>query len=509
MRSRLSPHLGGFLFLLVAAGCDAADPLGSEGALAFRRTDSPSGTNVVVVSYNRIDVSWQDNSPNETGFEVHRAPGAAGTFALIATTTAGVTSYGDGGLNGATEYCYKVRALRTTGKNTTYSDFSNASCGTTLPVPVPAAPSQANAVPAYSTLIALSWQDNSTDENGFQVEFSLDAGTSWQSIGWNPPANATTINHYGRTPDQTVCYRVMAFNSFGNSLPSNMDCTAPPIAPVPLSANGVSGPAIDLSWPDLSAVEDGYEVRRAGPNGQWSTVAVLARDSRSYHDVGIVADTRYSYSVAATKDGGYSDFSAATAMSVSAPPPAPTVITAVPQNSSTIAVNWAAQTDNVESFRLERSIDAGATWVFVGTTPFNQSGWWDAVLSEQRTCYRVFAVNNAGESASGVACSAAPAVPTDLSATGVNGGIIDLSWTDNSSVEDGYEVWQVIYDCGYYYYCYTYYSLVEILSENATSFRHSGLDPNAFYTYVVVARKDGGYSDLSNEVGSYPGLIVL
>ncbi len=146
--------------------------------------------------------------------------------------------------------------------------------------------------------------------------------------------------------------------------------------------------------------------------------------------------------------------------------------------------------------------------MFVGTTPFNQSGWWDAVLSEQRTCYRVFAVNNAGESASSVACSAAPAVPTNLSATAVNGGIIDLSWTDNSSVEDGYEVWLVSYDCGYYYYCYPYYSLVEILSENATSFRHSGLDPNAFYTYVVVARKDGGYSDLSNEAGSYPGPIV-
>jgi len=178
MRASLFPRLAIAVLLLLAAGCDAADPLGSELA-AFRKTDSPSGTSLVVIAYNRIDVSWQDNSPNETGFELQRAPGAAGTFAPIATTTAGVTSYADGGLNAVTEYCYKVRAFRTTGRNTTYSDFSNTSCGTTLPLPVPAAPSQANAVPVYSTLIALSWRDNSTDENGFQVEFSLDAGSSW------------------------------------------------------------------------------------------------------------------------------------------------------------------------------------------------------------------------------------------------------------------------------------------------------------------------------------------
>jgi fibronectin type III domain protein len=508
MHERRFSQLGTMLLLLVVAGCDAADPLGSELALAFRRTDSPSGTSLVVVAYNQINVSWQDNSPNETGFEVHRAPGAAGTFALIATTTAGVTSYADGGLSGATEYCYKVRALRTTGKNTTYSDFSNASCGTTLPVPVPAAPSEANAVPSYSTLIALSWRDNSTDESGFRVEFSLDAGTSWQSIGWDPPANATSINHSGRTPDQSVCYRVMAFNGYGNSLPSNMDCTAPPLAPAPLTANGVSGPAIDLSWPDLSAVEDGYEVRRAGPDGQWSTVVRLAAGSQSYHDVGIAAGIRYSYTVAATRDGGYSDFSSASAMSVSAPPPAPTAISAVPQNSSYIAVSWAGPTDNVERFRIERSTDGGTSWSAAGTADWYYQSFWDGVLSEQRTCYRVIAVNSAGESASGVACSTAPLFATDLSATPVNGGIIDLSWTDNSSVEDGYEVWQVVNSCGYYYYCYPYYSLLEVLPANATSFRHSGLDPNTFYSYVVVARKDGGYSNLSIEVGSYPGPIV-
>ncbi|MGH7568530.1 MAG: fibronectin type III domain-containing protein, partial [Gemmatimonadales bacterium] len=37
---------------------------------------------------------------------------------------------------------------------------------------------------------------------------------------------------------------------------------------------------------------------------------------------------------------------------------------------------------------------------------------------------------------------------------------------------------------------------------NATSYTHSGLAPGTFYTYRVVALKDGGYSDPSNEAGA-------
>ena len=504
MRKRRYLQLGALLLLSVAASCDAADPLGTE-LLAFRRTDSPSGTTVAVIAYNRIDVSWQDNSPNETGFQVHRALAAAGPFSEIATTAAGATGYADGGLNAVTQYCYKVRAFRTTGKSTTFSAFSNTACGTTLSLPVPAPPSGANAIPSSSNSIALSWTDNSSNENGFRVEFSRNAGTSWQSAGSDLPAGSTTFTHWISAPDQTVCYRIMAFNNFGNSPSSNVDCTAQPIAPNPLSATGVAGPAIDLAWPDLSAVEDGYEVQRAGSDGQWSTVVVLSAGSTGYHDAGITAGIRYTYRVGATKDGGYSDFSYANAMSVTTPPPAPTAISVIPQSSSIIAVNWVGATENVEQFRVERSIDDGGSWLTVGTVYWNEAASYDAVQSEQSYCYRVVAMNSAGESApSDADCSAAPAAPTWLSVTPVNGGALDLSWNDNSTVEDGYEVRQLIPNC-YYYYCYPYYVTLQILPPNTTTFRHSGLDPLSYYIYVVLARKDGGYSDLSPEWVAYPG----
>ena len=108
------------------------------GASAAAQVNAPSNTNAISVSDGRIDVSWQDNSTNETGFEVHRsATGSAGVFTLVATTTANVTARTDTGLNPSTQYCYKARAFITVGSGTSYSDFSNTACATTLAPPPP------------------------------------------------------------------------------------------------------------------------------------------------------------------------------------------------------------------------------------------------------------------------------------------------------------------------------------------------------------------------------------
>ncbi len=498
---RVSPLL---LIPLLACNNDE-DPL----APSLMLVNPPASLAATAIAFNLIGLTWQDNANNETGFEVHRSSGGpSGAFALLATTGAGAVSYSDYAVSSSTQYCYKARTFRTTGRKNNYSAFSNVACATTPAPPLPAAPSSANAVPAYSLAVTLTWIDNSSDENGFRIEFSLDPDGPWQLIG-STGANTTSLTQWGRTPEQTVCYRVSAFNNFGSSPPSDVDCTAPPLWPYPVTARGVAGPAIDLAWTDRSGVEDGYEVRRAGPDWQWSTVAVLPAGAQGYHDASIAADIRYTYNVAARKDGGYSDFTSASAMGASAPPSAPTSVDAVPQSSSSIAVNWAGQSANVDEFRIERSSNEGTSWDSVGTAGWDQSGFAEyGLASDVRLCYRVIALNSAGESApSSVDCATPPARPTGLSANPVSGeAAIDVTWVPNVGAVAGYEVWLVYTDCGYYYYyCYTYYVTVAVLDANTTTYRHSGLDPSTFYTYVVVARKDGGYSDVSDQAGSYPG----
>src|SRR6266850_2162917 len=114
----------------------ALESVATIGASAAPQLNAPSNTNAVAVSDSQVNASWQDNSPNETGFEVQRsANGPNGAFILIATTTASVTSRADTGLNSSTQYCYEVRAFITVNSVTSYSGFSNAACATTLPPP--------------------------------------------------------------------------------------------------------------------------------------------------------------------------------------------------------------------------------------------------------------------------------------------------------------------------------------------------------------------------------------
>jgi hypothetical protein len=289
-------------------GCDRRDPLAPSPSLAIVST--PVSLTASPVATNQIDLAWQDNATNETGFEVHRSTtGAGGTFTLWAVTGAGVTSYGDVGLNPSTQYCYTVRAFRTTGRKTSYSAFSVTACATTPappPPPPPAAPSEVNAWPSGSTAVGVGWRDNSTTEDGFRIERSLDAGASWTIAGTNGPPDAfNDFYDIGRTSEHPVCYRVIAFNASGDSPPSSTDCTTPPAGPTDLAYDQGTG---QLTWMDNSAVEDGYEVwacSLADYACSWQKFEGLPPNSES--DVVGGCDT--AYYLVATKDGGYSDAS--------------------------------------------------------------------------------------------------------------------------------------------------------------------------------------------------------
>ena len=83
--------------------------------------DAPTGLQARAVSANQVDMSWNDNSSNETGFEIDRC-GAAGCsdFAEIARVATNVENYTDPSVSFGT-YRYRVRAFNSTAE----SGFSN------------------------------------------------------------------------------------------------------------------------------------------------------------------------------------------------------------------------------------------------------------------------------------------------------------------------------------------------------------------------------------------------
>ncbi|MFA5367133.1 MAG: C1 family peptidase [Dehalococcoidia bacterium] len=92
-----------------------------------------SDLDAVAVSSSQVNLTWTDNSDNESGFKIERKTGAGGTYSQIATVGANITSYSNTGRAAGTEYYYRVRAYSAAG-NSNYCDEAGAK---TLPPPPP------------------------------------------------------------------------------------------------------------------------------------------------------------------------------------------------------------------------------------------------------------------------------------------------------------------------------------------------------------------------------------
>jgi len=303
--------------------------------------NQPTSVSAVASSEIRIDLSWQDRSSNEGGFEIRRSSnGANGTFTVVATTGANATSYGDVGVNASTQYCYKVGAFRTSSGRITYSTFSPAACATTFAPPTPSAPSNTIAVAVSDTQIDVGWHDTSSNETGFELHRSTTGPTGPFSLLASTSVGVVSLSDTGLTPSTQYCYRARAFNTSGGKMSfSDFSAAAcattfapsPPAAPTNVRVYPVAfyvpGPyyRIDVFWQDNSSSETGFEIHRSldGPAGAFSLLASTAPNATSATDLNLNPSTQYCYKLRAfTTSVGYSDFSN-TACATTADPPSP------------------------------------------------------------------------------------------------------------------------------------------------------------------------------------------
>ena len=501
---------------LTVAACDSDSPVQprSPDSILFS-SQMGSGIAASPVSSSEIDLSW-GNSPSASGYQVFRsANGATGSYSLIASTAATVTSYANSGLTGSTQYCYEIRSFKTAGKNTTYSAYSAAVCATTLAPPVEA-PSGVDVIPirsdylldlAYSE-VRVTWKDNSLNEDGFRVERANTAVGPW-TLEATTSANATTWYLYSPR-EQQVCVRVTAFSAAGASSPALPDCTTPPANPTNLAAKAADRQSISLTWTDNSATEDGYKVSRLDAAGVWTDIATLPANAVNYRDVGVTIDLTYTYRVQALKDGGFSQYSNESAAVIpTGPPTAPLAASASYYADNEYGwlyffVTWTDASNNEEGFRVEYSDDGVSGWRTYASTTANATSLqekfdlWAVAFAPLAGCYRVFAFNSAGESAaSNVTCTEWNNRPTNLTATAADQHSIDLTWTDNGRFENGYVVFRSAAVDGIY----------EVVTEtppNATGYHDTGLASGQEYWYFV-ASDFGGYS--SNDPFNYSDFV--
>lgn len=94
---------------------------------------APSNLQATAVSTSEIDLTWTDNSTNETGFQVERRT-IGGTYEGVATVGPNTTSAPVPGLDAGSLSIFRVRA---TGSNGTASPYSAEAAAATLTDPGP------------------------------------------------------------------------------------------------------------------------------------------------------------------------------------------------------------------------------------------------------------------------------------------------------------------------------------------------------------------------------------
>ncbi|MFZ5800817.1 MAG: fibronectin type III domain-containing protein, partial [Candidatus Omnitrophota bacterium] len=283
--------------------------------------NAPSNLIATAASTNQIDLSWQDNSANESGFKIERGAGSnPSSFSQIAVVSANVTSYSNTSLTVNTTYTYRVRAYNNNGN----SGYSNTATATTLAQGAGlSAPSGLTATAVSNTQIDLRWTDNSSNEQGFKIERGTGSNPSSFSQIATVGANVTSYSNTALSAGSTYTYRVRAYSGSENSTYSNTAtattaASAAPNPPSNLTARAISNSRIDLTWTDNSNNESGFKIERgAGANPtSWSQIAVVSKDVTSYSNTSLVKNTTYSYRLRAYNQSNseYSNMATATTL---------------------------------------------------------------------------------------------------------------------------------------------------------------------------------------------------
>lgn len=164
----------------------------------------------------QILLTWIDNAETEDGFRVEMQIAGGGGFGEAAGSPAAANPGSGGtveflvtGLDGETEYDFRVYAYNGDGQ----SGYSNTLAVATGPI----APSNLILTPAAGQ-ITLNWTDNSSAETGFIVERSTDGVSYTGLVGAGLLlANTTTWQNTGLGSGATFWYRVSTYNDNGRS----------------------------------------------------------------------------------------------------------------------------------------------------------------------------------------------------------------------------------------------------------------------------------------------------
>ena len=378
----------------------------------------PENLKFVSATATSITMSWADVADNEDGFIISRQDaGVVGAYTIIAR----IPSQTPGGLFGGNTWTDETVAPERCYNYIVEAYNASGSSGPNVNGPVqmctilrPNAPIALTAVANSPTQVTLSWTDNANNETGFVVERASGIGgvPAFSPIATINTPN--TVSYVDNTvlPNSPYTYRIMAFNTAGNSPYSPVATVttpdSPPAAPTLLTGTLLSGPLrVSLTWLDNANNETGFVLERSVNGGAFLQIATpgprVGTGSMAYTDTAVSLGNTYRYRVRAVNAFGSSAYS--NTVTVNTPPSAPTGLagSAVRITGNVlqdrVTLNWTDTANNETGFQIQRALAAS----FLLPTTFNVGA--NVTTFQQNVSrilnyyYRVRAVNATGNSA--------------------------------------------------------------------------------------------------------------
>src|SRR5438034_3115761 len=207
--TKLCPPLGASRFilpLLLLGVLNLTTPVQARPTLPAAPTSLTASSG----SSSQIDLRWQDNSGNESGFIIQRGPSSSGPWSQIDNVGVNVASYSNTGLNANTTYYYRVYAYNSRGSSG-YSGVASATTGQSVsPCTYAISPASASVAAAggsgtltVTSASTCSWTPSSSAPAWLTCTPAN--GTGSGSVTWSVAANSSasvrtaTLNIAGQT----------------------------------------------------------------------------------------------------------------------------------------------------------------------------------------------------------------------------------------------------------------------------------------------------------------------
>ena len=265
---------------------------------------APRNLSLSRISDSAVNLTWEDDSDNESSFELWRSQ-AGGPFVRVQILATNSVSTNDTGLAGGVLYRYRVRAVNPYG----FGESNEASLAAELPVPD--APTNLVGTARGTRQVELQWSDNSSNELGFVIQRRISTGTAYSQIGLVGPNEQAFTDTSGLAGGSSYTYRVAARGQYGQSAWSNEETVTTLYQDV-FPPTGLAGSyetasrSVKLTWKDNTVFEIQTRIeRRTNPAGLFVEIGQTGVDVTTYRDSTVTAGLTYTYRVRAYTAGDY------------------------------------------------------------------------------------------------------------------------------------------------------------------------------------------------------------